>query len=409
MIAHRGEGEVLGLTESQVRHLLDEQRIARVRVGKRDLIPREAINRFIISNTVEPKPWRDETTAPSSASSEGAASTYICWKQNGRGGQRSTATADREQAEIVFADFLHQRNRAVGGPRDPAEALITDVLDDYAREHGPTTRSPWRIACAVEVLGRFWEARNVADITPQTCRGYAIQRERSDGTTRRELGVLAAAINHAHREGRLTRTVSVSLPPSAEPRDRWLTAHEAALLLRASLREPRVRLYLPLFILIGLRCGARKDAILGLRWPQVDFERRLISFKEPGAKTTNKRRADHVPIPSKLLGHLKRARARGTELGFVVHENGARLKDVKRGFASACRRAGLTDVTPHTLRHTCATWKAQARVPLWEAAGFLGMSRETLEKVYAHHDPDHLRAAAEAQPRRPPAVRRMPA
>jgi integrase len=63
------------------------------------------------------------------------------------------------------------------------------------------------------------------------------------------------------------------------------------------------------------------------------------------------------------------------------------------------RRAGLKDVTPHTLRHTAATWKAQSRVPLWEAAGFLGMSRETLEKVYGHHDPDHLRAAAEAQPR----------
>lgn len=324
---------------------------------------------------------------------------YITWTEGGRSRERSTGSADREQAEIAFAEWLHERTRSTGGPRDPSEILITDVLADYAEEHGPTTSAPWRIACAIAALTPFWEGRMVADITKQTCARYVTVRARSNGTARRELGVLAAAIGHAHGEGRLTRTVVVHLPESAEPRDRWLNPSEAAALLRAALREPRVRLYLPLFILIGLRCGPRKDAILGLRWPQVDLERGLISFKQPGAKTTNKRRADHVPIPSKLLGHLKRARARGTELGFVINENGARLKDVKRGFASACRKAGLVGVSPHTLRHTCATWKAQARVPLWEAAGFLGMSRETLEKVYAHHDPDYLREAAEAQPR----------
>jgi len=44
---------------------------------------------------------------------------------------------------------------------------------------------------------------------------------------------------------------------------------------------------------------------------------------------------------------------RGTDLGFVINDNGARLGDIKRGFASACRDAGLQDVSPHTLRHTC--------------------------------------------------------
>ena len=38
----------------------------------------------------------------------------------------------------------------------------------------------------------------------------------------------------------------------------------------------------------------------------------------------------------------------------------------------------------------------QRGVPMWEAAGFLGMSRETLEHVYGHHHPDYLRSAAEA-------------
>jgi integrase len=49
------------------------------------------------------------------------------------------------------------------------------------------------------------------------------------------------------------------------------------------------------------------------------------------------------------------------------------------------RLAGLDGkITPHTLRHTAATWLMQAGVDKWEAAGFLGMSVEMLDRVYGH-------------------------
>jgi integrase len=278
---------------------------------------------------------------------------YIVWTDNGRSRERSTGTADREQAEIALADFTHSRSRSAG-PRDPAQALVTDALADYAQERGPETAAPWRIAAATKNLVAFWQGRTVADILPETCRAYVAVRDRSAGTTRRELGVLRAAINYAHRAGRLTRAVAVLLPERPEARDRWLSRKDASLLIKAALREPRVRLYLPLFILIGLYTGQRKGAILSLRWSQVDLEARRIDFNTPGIRRTNKRRS-RIPIPAPLLGHLRRARRRGTEIGFVVHENGRRLRDIKRGFASACRRAGLRGVTPHVLRHTCAT------------------------------------------------------
>jgi integrase len=244
-------------------------------------------------------------------------------------------------------------------------------------------------------LAPFWQGRTVAEVTRETCRAYEKARARSAGTVRRELGVLRASINHGYKNGRLTRVVAIHVPDRPEPRDRWLTRNEAAALLRAALSEPRVRLHLPLFILLGLYSGARKEAILSLRWSQVDLDAGRIDFNTPGARRTNKRRA-RIPIPGRLLWHLRRASKRGTELGFVISENGKRLGDVKRGFASACRRAGLEDVSPHVLRHTCATWLMQRGVPMWEAAGFLGMSRETLERVYGHHHPDYLRSAAEA-------------
>jgi hypothetical protein len=70
---------------------------------------------------------------------------------------------------------------------------------------------------------------------------------------------------------------------------------------------------------------------------------------------------------------------------------------VKTDFKSAVQQAKLHgNITPHTLRHTAATWLMQAGVDKWEAAGFLGMSIEMLDRVYGHHHPDHLRMAARA-------------
>ena len=105
------------------------------------------------------------------------------------------------------------------------------------------------------------------------------------------------------------------------------------------------------------------------------------------------------------MPHLKRAKRRGSDLGYVLHINGKRIGNIKKGFAAACRRAGVKGVSPHTLRHTAATWLMQAKTDVWEAAGFLAMSRETLERVYGHHHPDYMRGAAEAISKRPHLVR----
>lgn len=61
-----------------------------------------------------------------------------------------------------------------------------------------------------------------------------------------------------------------------------------------------------------------------------------------------------------------------------------RFASVKRGFKTAVGLARLPGkVTPHTLRHTVATWLMQRGVPIQEAAGFLGMLPEVLQYTYA--------------------------
>ena len=330
---------------------------------------------------------------------------YIYYTEDGRSRERSTGTEDREEAERIFAEFLLERHRRAG-PRDPAEVLVTDVLNYYGEHHAPNVMAPERIGYALVPLSEYFAGRTVAEV-PELCTGYPTWRGRSPGTARRELTVLRAAINDDVRKRRtLTHGVHVELPAPPPPKDSWLRREQAAKLLRASLRMSRSRLYLPLFIVIGLHTGRRKEQILSLRWPQVDLEAGTINWDVADRQETNKRRGKSR-IPSKLLLHLARARKRGSETGYVVHRDGKRIRDIKGSFKNAANNAELDfDISPHIFRHTRATWGMQAGADKWKLAQFLGMSVETLERVYGHHHPDFQSDVADLVVR-PQNVRRI--
>jgi len=149
-----------------------------------------------------------------------------------------------------------------------------------------------------------------------------------------------------------------------------------------------------MFILIALYTGARSEAIFRLRWHQIDLERGYIDFTDP--KDSRNKQASIIPISRKLLGQLKRHKRYGTDIGYVIHINQERIKSVKTSFKSACKRAGLEGVTPHSLRHTAASWRVQRRVPTYEIAKMLGHSSpQMIEQVYGHMSPDHLMDAKE--------------
>lgn len=85
----------------------------------------------------------------------------------------------------------------------------------------------------------------------------------------------------------------------------------------------------------------------------------------------------------------------------MIEWNGKPVKKVRKGFERAVEGAGLgRDVTPHVLRHTCAALLMQNGADIWDAAGFLGMTPETLSRVYGHHSPQHQETAHRALARR---------
>jgi hypothetical protein len=105
---------------------------------------------------------------------------YIVWNENDGSFRRATGTADRQQAEIVFAEWLQARGRKQG-PSDPSQILVSEVLNLYLQERGPKVAAAERMAYAVLALTDFFEHNTVADITPQTCSRYV---EQSGGSKR---------------------------------------------------------------------------------------------------------------------------------------------------------------------------------------------------------------------------------
>jgi integrase len=123
--------------------------------------------------------------------------------------------------------------------------------------------------------------------------------------------------------------------------------------------------------------------------------------RAPGSQEKRNKKTPPVKLGRKMLSHLRRWKRIDSERygglrKWVCHYDGQKVFYPHTSWKRAVKDAGLSDdVTPHVLRHTRATWLMQAGVPLWEAAGSLGMSVRVLESVYGHHHPAHQATAVE--------------
>jgi integrase len=359
----------------------------------------------------------------------GRAATYVILdgaREIGTGcGQSDRAGAEKALAAHLATKYTPPRKQADAGL---ADILIADVMQAYLREHAAHQTSRDWLGYMAEPIIDWWGDKTLAAVRGATCREYVAwrtaqlitraARPKRDGTmpvpryvtpaaARHELKTLRSAINFWHAEyGPLPAVPVVTLPDPPEARDRWLTRSEAARMLWIARRGRQSR-HLCRLILIGLYTGTRSDALVRLSWlpsPQggwVDLDGGVIHRRGSGQARTKKRQPP-LRIPDQLLHHLRRwhrldaaaspVRQRdGTRVASVrvVHYYGRPIAKLRRAFATVAREAGLgADVTPHTLRHTAATWLMQGGGHLSDIAGFLGMSLQMLQDVYGHHHPD---------------------
>ena len=167
-------------------------------------------------------------------------------------------------------------------------------------------------------------------------------------------------------------------------------------------RDGHPAFHLADFIVLALHTGCRSQELLGLEWDRVDLHNNLIQLE---AKHTKSGKGRSVPINKDARAALlNRARYRATHCPdspwVFAHSNprwqGQRIHSVKKAFAAACKRAQIDNCSPHTLRHTCASWLVMEARPLIEVRDILGHSTVKMTERYAHLAPDHLRNAVQS-------------
>lgn len=186
----------------------------------------------------------------------------------------------------------------------------------------------------------------------------------------------------------IDRAPHVWRPEKPSPKERWLTEAEIHRLLHCA-GSPHIELAIHLMFATAARVGA----ILDLTWDRVDFGRRQINLRLPDAQTRKGRAI--VPMNNSIRAALQTAH--GAALSdYVVEYAGKPVASIRNGFTAAVRRAGLKEVTQHTLRHTSAVHMAAAGIPMDQISQFLGHSNTQITaKVYVRFAPDHLRKAAD--------------
>jgi integrase len=234
-----------------------------------------------------------------------------------------------------------------------------------------------------------------------------------EGMARRGLGPTGIIRAHGVLSGVLTDAVQAkrlavnpcrggveNLPQKTNKRHVYLSAEDVARLADES-GEHRA------LVLLLAYCGLRWGEAIGLRVRDVEFLRRRITVSENAVQIgahhavgpTKGRKARSVPVPVFVLDELS-AQCKDkspADLVFSGRDGGylPRPKSSNGWFMRAVKAVGIQPVTPHDLRHTCASLAVSAGVNILALQRMLGhTSAKMMLDTYADLFDDDLDAVA---------------
>lgn len=221
------------------------------------------------------------------------------------------------------------------------------------------------------------------------------EEEYKPKTINNHLAVLGRLLRVAKKRGLIDVLPEVS-PIRLSPTDAdFLTFQEAETLVAAT--DGQLHAMVQLLLHTGLRIGELR----GLRWSDVDLERATMRVRindwygiEDSPKSGKKR---DIPLNEVAHATLKAHRHRRSPYVFLDAQ-GQKLRhnSYVKPLWSACKRAGLRQVTWHVLRHSFASHLVMRGVPLKAVAELMGHSTTYVTERYSHLSPDVPRTAVEA-------------
>lgn len=292
--------------------------------------------------------------------------------------------------------------------REPAveRVSLAELLDSHLAQHkyAPTTLADFR-----SLLKRLPDdvgAWIVRDMTPATVEGL-YRRLARDGWSghrlRRLHTLLSSAFTRARRWGWASVNVvrDVPAPAVAVTQVRPPSLDEVRQVL--AVVDGQVGLALR----VAAVTGARRGELVGLQWADINFDASQVVIRRSVAHTTTgvtvgegktgTRGHRVVALDAATVAALRahcdwqQTLARDSLLPAPVwvfsHDAGLspwRGDYFSHQFVKACRRAGVSGVRLHDIRHFVATTMLTSDVPLQVVAGRLGHSTRVLSEVYSH-------------------------
>jgi len=232
-------------------------------------------------------------------------------------------------------------------------------------------------------LSKLFGNKRLSDISTKDLEDFKLMRlnEVSPATVNRSLSVLRHLFNLAKRWKKFYGDNPVSIVGMLEELnqvERILSAEEQSRLLDSSIG------YLRPIITTALNTGMRRGEILTLKWSDVDLDMNMITINQTNTKSKKSRKVYINSVLKRLFLEL-RLKSAGNEYVFL-NDKGNRLKEIKNGYNSACRRAGIDGLRFHDLRHTAATRMIESGANIVAVSKILGHSDIKTTMRYTHPD-----------------------
>lgn len=310
----------------------------------------------------------------------------VYWTIDGKRTRHRLAARTRAEAEAEAIDVYRRETFSAS----QKGATVADIWEMYRKDLGDKPTAETMGYTGKAVLAHFGHYRP-DQIDSALCRAYAAAREkagRSQGSTHTELGHLRSTMMWAAKNRLIEKAPAIERPPKPTPKERFLTKAEVARLI-----EHASAAHIGLAIHLLFATAGRIGAILDLTWDRVDMERGVINLRLPDARTRKGRAI--VPINRGLMAALQTAREAAVT-DHVVEYGGTRVASIRKGFEGAVCRAGFTDVTLHTIRHSAAVEMVSSGIPIEQVAQYLGHSNPSITfSTYGRFAPEHLQQAAD--------------
>lgn len=293
--------------------------------------------------------------------------------------RHSLGTLDRGVAEALARQVVLTAYNTDHGLKGDT---ISEIVDHYFAQSEAI--GLYNLKCHWNKAKPFFGQLKPHHITVDVCKAYNVQRKRKPETVRKEIGIIQWALKVAKKD----HEAKLWMPPPGQPKDVRITRPQCDA-IAGQMDMP----HLLVFLLVARYTAGRTAAILSLTWDQIDFETRQINLRHSGRQ----KRRGLVPMHPHLAWALALAKSVAMS-DHVVEYAGGPVKSIKNGFNAAVKRAGLPrKVTPHVIRHTAASWMAEAGVRMEMIAQYLGHTDlKTTIRVYARFSPTFLQEAMRA-------------